>query len=212
MGRREHNRVAKTDGQAERLPAMLTHLYMNPDGPFRSISELPAAVAFRLMDQMTGDNTWHPPRFSKDKREWYVAARHRSEERLHAALLKKGGRPKRRHPYYLFLDLAETQAFYPEARRVHVPLDAIPTDVLSFTYLDSMVCDALLDEPERVPPNCRRFAGLPCLAEVFRLEELPDLIGQMGFPDGTYIEAQVWDDAPLEPYRGASNRVAGTDR
>jgi hypothetical protein len=196
----------------DQLPTTLTHLYMNPEGPFRSISELPTAEAYRVMDQMTGANTWHPMRFSLEKRDWYFAARRRSEERLHAAIVQKGGRPKRRQPYYLFLDPGLAQNFYPGVKRVHVPLHAIPTGVLSFTYLDSMVCDALLGEPERVPPNCRGFARLSCISEVYRLEELPKLIEEFGYPQGTYLEAQVWDDAPLEPYRRPSSSRDGEPR
>jgi len=183
------------------VPTTLAHLYVNADGPFRSIVELPEAEALRLMDQMTGENTWHPSRFSKEQRGWYMAARRRSEQRLHAEFVRKDGCPRRQHPYYLFLDTPGTQDFYPDAKRVRVRLDAIPSEVISFTYLDSMVCDALLHDPDRVPPNCRRFAGLRCLSEVYRLEELPHVLREFGLPEGTYLEAQVWDDEPLKSYR-----------
>jgi len=179
---------------------------VNPDGPFRSITELPEAEAFRLMDQMTDENTWHCPRFTKEKRGRYMAARRRSEQRLYAEFVRKGGRPRRQHPYCLCLETPGTQALYPDAKRVHVPLAAIPPEVISFTYLDSMVCDALLHDPDRVPPNCRRFAGLACLDQVYRLEELPNVIRDFGLPEGTYLEAQVWADEPLDPYREASNQ------
>jgi hypothetical protein len=188
------------------IPTTLLHLYMNPDGPFRSISEMPQDEASRLMDQMTETNTWYPPRFTPEKREDYMNARRRSEERLSAAFIAKGGSPLREHPFYLVLETPEVQTFWPAANRVRVPLDALPSGVVSFTYLDSMVCDALLNAPECVPSNCKQFAGLTCLSEVYRVEELPDLIGEFGLPEGTYLEAQVWADEPLKPYRKTSNQ------
>jgi len=188
------------------IPTTLLHLYVNPDGPFQSISELPGSKAARLMDQMTEANAWHPPRFSPEKRERYMTARRRSEQRLHSAFSRKGGRPRRNHPYYLILETPDAQGLWPTARRVRVPLDAIASEVISFTYLDSMVCDALLTDPDCVPANCRQFAGLSCLSDVYRVEELPDLIEKFGFPQGTYVEAQVWADEPLKQYREASNK------
>ena len=124
---------------------------------------------------------------------------------MSTAFTAKGGRPLRAHPYYLILETPEAQTFWPTANRVRVPLNAIPSDVISFTYLDSMVCNALLNDPDCVPANCRQFAGLPCLGEVYRVEELPDLIGEFGFPQGTYVEVQVWADEPLNNYRKTSN-------
>ncbi len=191
-------------------PPTLVHLYLNPDGPFRSISELPQSEAARLMDQMTEANTWHPPRFTKENRERYINARRRAERRLHAAFIAKGGCPRRRHPYYLLLETPEVQSFWPNARRARIPVDEIPSELLSFTYIDSMVCDALLHEPDRVPGNCTQFAGLDCLDEVYRLEELPNLIETFGFPEGTYIEAQVWADEPLQPHQTSNKSPMAT--
>jgi len=187
------------------MPTTLVHLYKNPDGPFQSISELPQADAFLLMDEMTDANTWHTPRFTQEKREEYMNARRRSEERLCAAFVAKGGTPLREHPFYLVLETPEVQTFWPAANRVRVPLEELPSGVVSFTYLDSMLCDALLNNPDRVPANCKQFAGLPCLGEIYRVEELPELIAELGLPQGTYIEAQVWADGPLQQYRKTSN-------
>ena len=187
------------------IPTPLVHLFMNPEGPFRSISELPEAEAFRVMDQMTETNTWHPPRFSPEKRKRYMNARRRSEQRLHAAFIAKGGCPQREHPYYFVVETPEVLTLWPSARKARVPVDAIPSNVISFTYLDSMVCDALLYDPDRVPANCKQFTGLSCLSEVYLVHELPDLIESFGFPQGTYFEAQVWAGKPLQPYKKTSN-------
>ena len=193
------------------IPTTLVHLYKNPDGPFQSISELPHADASRLMDEMTDANTWHTPRFTREKRKEYMNARRRSEERLRCAFVAKGGRPSREHPYYLALETPEVQTFWPAAKCVRVPLVALPPDVVSFTYLDSMVCDALLNDPDCVPANCKQFAGLSCLGQVYRLDELPHLLEEYGFPKGTYVEAQVWADEPLQPYKRTSNKPDARD-
>lgn len=159
------------------------------------------------MDQMTGTNTWHPPRFTPEKRKEYMNARRRSEGRLRASFIAKGGCPRREHPYYFALETPEVQGFWPAARRVRVPLVAFPSEVISFTYLDSMVCDALLHPPDEVPVHCIQFAGLSCLSEVYRLEELFGLVERFGLPKGTYLEAQVWANEVLEPYRTPSNQL-----
>lgn len=183
------------------IPTTLVHFFRSPGGPFRSISELPVPEADRIMDGMTEGNTWHASRFRPENRERYLRARQRSERHLHEAFVAKGGRPGRAHPYYLLVETAETRGFWPDASQIRVPLNGIPAEVISFTYLDSMVCDALRHDPERVPENCRHFAGWPCLAEVYRVAELRELIESFGCPEGTYLEAQVWADEPLEAYR-----------
>jgi hypothetical protein len=52
--------------------------------------------------------------------------------------------------------------------------------------------------------------GKPYRGQVYRLEELPALVHQFGIPQlwnpegklgpDRYIEAQIWDDAPLQAY------------
>lgn len=114
------------------VPSTLVHLYSNPAGPFLSVSDL-TEEEDAVMDGMTEANTRHPPRFSREKRRRYMAARRRSEERLHAAFVAKRGCPKRRHPYYFIPETPETRGAWPSAKRVRVPLVDIPTEVLSST-------------------------------------------------------------------------------
>ena len=55
----------------------------------------------------------------------------------------------------------------------------------------------------------------PYRKQVYTLDELPELIDRYGLPqewnmDGThgpdrYIEAQIWDDAPLQRYSAMKN-------
>ena len=194
------------DDATDRLPATLSHFYKPATGPFRSISELSESDAADAMRRMReGDDTYS--RFTAEHRDPYMRARRKSEARLFDAFIKKGGKPKRRSPYYLILDTPGTETFFPQDMRLAIPLDRIPAEVVSFTYLDSMCCDLILEhDPDgMLPPGfLARFAGLPCLREVYRLSELPALLQEYGPPEKTYIEAQVWDDEPLRQYRNAN--------
>jgi hypothetical protein len=77
---------------------------------------------------------------------------------------------------------------------LRVPLSVCLPATLSFTYGDSF-------------PAMRRKDGRPYRGQVYTLAELPELIAMFGLPqewnhdghDGSerYIEAQLWDDAPL---------------
>ena len=54
------------------LPDTLIHFYCNPDGPFRSISELPESDWPAVMNGMAKDNTWYDERFGPEVRADYM--------------------------------------------------------------------------------------------------------------------------------------------
>ena len=89
------------------------------------------------------------------------------------------------------------KSWYAAGCQLRIPLDRFHPGQLSFTYGD-------------IFPAMRYPDGKPYRQQVFTLAELPGLIERFGLPqlwnaDGhggpdRYIEAQIWDDAPLRQW------------
>ena len=119
----------------------------------------------------------------------------------------KGGKPTRQHPLYLILGESELWTDQ-ESQSLRIPLSAIPTEVLSFTYTDSWY--AYIDQDLNGNPMIRQ----PQYGMVYRREELSELFAQYGWPGQRwklwrnqpqykhdyYVEAQVWAEDPLGIY------------
>jgi hypothetical protein len=84
--------------------------------------------------------------------------------------------------------------WYLDGREIRVPLVSFDPRIVSFTYGDCF-------------PAMRYQDGKPYRGQVYTLEELPEVVCRYGLPQEwnrkgkrgpeRYIEAQVWDDAPL---------------
>jgi hypothetical protein len=89
------------------------------------------------------------------------------------------------------------KAWYVDGRELKIKLDLFSEGCVSFTYGDSF-------------PAMNYNDGKPYRGQVYTVSELEEVIQNYGLPqqwnpDGQggperYIEAQVWDDAPLEKY------------
>ncbi len=189
------------------LPESLFYYYEDSRDPFLSISELTSAEFAALMEDFAElpisdnrfDELW--------KREFYLFFRPYTEQTIRQRFIAKGGKPVLTAPRYLTLGPTEWfYDWYEEPKTIEIPLAAIPSTSISFTYPDSMM--SLLIAEDRYEP----FAKFkqPYHGEVYRLEELGDLVGEYGFPDESnpknieygnrIIEAQIWDYALLAPY------------
>ncbi len=189
------------------IPETLHYYYESSRPPFLSLSELPESKFSALMEDF-GNLDTAENRFDEDwKRDFYLFFRPYTEEKLRAAFIEKGGKPNLKAPRYF--SLGPTNWFldwYEEPAMIEIPLKEIPSELISFTYPDSMT--SLLIAEDRFEP----FAKFkqPYHGEVFRLDELSRLIEQYGFPDendptnqeygNRIIEAQIWDVKLLEPY------------
>ena len=176
---------------ADSLPDFLTHYYERACGPFRSFSMLPPeeAEALQAMLRARGDV------FASKRTEDYLEVRRGLEQRVRALFVEKGGRPIRTRPHYLILGANPwLLGWYREGCELRLPLDDFDPAIVSFTYGDTF-------------PAMHYNDGLPTRGQVYTLAELPALIAEFGLPqvvnpDGArgprrYIEAQLWDDAPL---------------
>ncbi|MEU4601439.1 hypothetical protein AB0F43_00535 [Kribbella sp. NPDC023972] len=169
----------------------LHHYYEHECGPFRNLSDLPVeeaeAVQRRLKER--GDV------FASRRTDDYLTIRRQLESRARELFIRKGGEPVRARPHYMTLGACEwIVEWYRDGRELTLGIDELDTQVISFTYGDLF-------------PTMRYGDGKPYRGQVYTKDEIFRLIDDHGLPqawnpDGSraperYIEAQIWDDAPL---------------
>jgi len=178
------------------MPGFLSHYYEADDGPFRNLSDLPLGEAEVVLTQLRymGD------RFASQRTDDYLTVRRGLEDKVRALFTVKGGVPKRMRPHYMIVGSCPwVMSWFANGRELRIPLREFSIEIVSFTYGDTF-------------PAMRFVDGKPYRGQVYTLAELPGLIEQYGLPqewnlDGKlgpdrYIEAQVWDNAPLLQYIG----------
>lgn len=186
-----------------KLRDVLTHYYRPFSRPFLSLSALPDPEVSRVLAELARFEPL-PHRLAHPS---YLAERRRIEAGMRRRFEAKGGRPERSHPHYLVLgefSLWESDG----SLKIRIPLSSVPPALVSFTMTDSFF--NFRDTNLRgVPIPSREYHG-----EVFTLEELPVLIRRHGYPGeawrkdperifDVYVEAQLWGDAPVEPFLAA---------
>lgn len=173
------------------LPDFLSHYYEAAIGPFVNLSDLPPAEAEALQSQLRQQNET----FAGKRDTGYLAIRRKLETRVRQLFCRKGGRPVRQRPHYMILGACPwLETWYTDGRELRIPLARFSADIISFTYGDTF-------------PAMRYQDGKPYRGQVFTLDELPALVKSFGLPQDRnpngalgpdrYIEAQIWDDAPL---------------
>lgn len=176
------------------IPDFLCHYYEEAGGPLRNLSDLSLEDAEAVLQGLRtkGD------RFASQRTADYLILRREIELQVRGLFIAKGGKPRRQHPHYFVLgECAWLQSWYPHGCELRIPIRAFHAENISFTYGDTF-------------PAMRYQDGKPYRGKVYTLLELPGLVEQYGLPqiwnaDGKcgperYIEAQVWEDAPLQGY------------
>lgn len=188
------------------IPRYLTHYYR--DRPFRTLTELTSDERARVIPTLA-----FPQRASHRLHSaFYFEQRLRYEAVMYNQFLAKGGAPQRRCPHYAVLGESEIwQAISNHSLRI--PLSAIPSSQLSFTYTDSWSTYVGCDLKGNVIPRKPQYETL------FRLEELDAVFRQYGWPGDRwksepewehdiYVEAQIWSDEPLRAFVAAADGTA----
>lgn len=176
------------------FPDFLTHYYEKTAGPFAILSRLPPEQAEQILAEIRRAGN----RFASRRTDDYLRKRGELEDTIRKLFEDKGGQPKLARPHYLILGACPwVKEWYVDGQEVRIRLADIPADCVSFTYGDSFPAMNVRD-------------GKPYRGKVYTLPELGDIIGRYGLPqewnpDGRggperYIEAQVWEDAPVREY------------
>ena len=180
-----------------RMPEVVTHNYDPERGPFRNLCDLPEAEAERILDEIRAGGT---RRIKTD----YLRRRHAVEDWLRSERRRKLGATPLDRPIYFFLgDFADGLDRSRPASLV-LPLAALPPEVLTFTYPDSMASLPLSRE-DRHSVHRKDHHG-----QVFTLAEIEEVVARFGLPGARwkteesmrydrFVEVQVWNDRPLWP-------------
>lgn len=180
-----------------RLPTFATHYYLREIGPFRSLSELPAGsedpVFLDLLTRYQRD-----PGYRRRYGRNYIGVRREVEARLRELFVARGGKPRRRYPFYLVLGespwFRDLNVSHSELR---ILLSELDPEVTSLTYPDSFIALTRDDKPY--------------YNKIFLLSEVSELVTRFRFPENDhtipyegywetdfelYIEVQIWDIPP----------------
>ena len=177
-----------------RLPDFLSHYYENAAGPFSNLSMLPLEQAEQILEEIRRNGN----RFASQRSSDYLKKRLELEIKIRQLFDEKGGKPKLTRPHYMILGTCPwLKEWYVDGQELQIKLASIPKECVSFTYGDSF-------------PAMNYNDGKPYRRRVYTLSELREIVQRYGLPqdwnpDGKggperYIEAQVWDEAPLKEY------------
>jgi hypothetical protein len=176
------------------MPDFLSHYYENAAGTFSNLSMLPLEQAEQILEEIRRNGN----RFASQRSSDYLKKRLELETRIRQLFKLRGGQPQLTHPHYMILGTCPwLKGWYVDGQELQIKLTSIPKECVSFTYGDSF-------------PAMNYNDGKPYRGQVYTLTELGEIIRRYGLPqewnpDGKggperYIEAQVWDDAPLKEY------------
>nr|WP_163500417.1 hypothetical protein [Halomonas socia] len=179
------------------IPDVATHYYLRENGPFRSLSELAGGADNPVfLDLLTRHQ--RDPGYRRRYGRHYIDMRRDVEERLREHFIARGGKPRRRYPFYLVLGESPWfRELNADQAEVRLPLSCLDPEVVSLTYPDSFIALTQADKP---------FYN-----QVFLLNEVDRLVSRFGIPDNDhqvpyerywetdfelYIEVQLWDTPP----------------
>jgi len=170
------------------LPDYLSYFFRQGQTPLQTICDLDEQVAEDILKHdvlWRGDGT-------------YLAHRKQHERYLRDQFIAKGGRPVKTYPIYMILGNSPTGPHDLRLEydyRVIIPLTAFPPEALSFTYPDSLY-QVPLDDLGRLHLERNVRPTVYCLHEIAQVIETYKVYEY----NNHYVEAQVWDDAPAQPY------------
>lgn len=174
---------------------VLYHYYELAMGPFVNLSDLPLEESERILEMIRAEGITFASRRSRD----YLTIRRELESKAREMFIAKGGKPIRRVPHYMTLgECPWLLDWYKQGQVLKIPLENFSRDNSSFTYGDLF-------------PTMRYKDGKPYREQVYTMDEIMGVIQEFGFPQEwnaegklgpeRYIEAQIWDDAPIRPFK-----------
>jgi hypothetical protein len=191
-------------------PGYVTHYYRASRKPFLNLSELGAGELASVLAELAT-----PEQQALSERRFgqrYMALRRATERNLRELFIAAGGEPVRDAPHYFVLgSCAWFAGLYRDVAEVRLPLSALPANVTSLTYADSITAMGF-GVPLGLPaPDARYGVRLFGLGDVEHLAaKLGPRGGESHGADGyaghqfrrvdAYVEVQLWSDEPVRAY------------
>jgi hypothetical protein len=180
---------------------LLTHYYLPDRKPFLNLSALSEDELKNVLEELR-----EKTKRGESKRvfmDWYVDQRKETEKRIVKEFISKGGKPEKKYPHYFILGESIIQkSTTANMKEIIIPLSEISSEIISFTYPDSMASFDLEKDPKYKMPYHGKVFTLEEIREVIREYKMPaDEIGftsRYGYPK--YIEAQLWSDKPIQEF------------
>ena len=171
------------------------HYFETNAGPFRNLSSLSPREAEAISQQIRQKGRVFASKRSSD----YITIRRELEQLAYEKFTYKGGKPTQDYPHYLTLGVCPwLETWYKEPNHIIIPWEALPAEVVSFTYGDLF-------------PTMRYEDDKTYRRQVYTKDEIDELIQTYGFPQEwnrtdehgpeRYIEIQVWDNEVIRAYR-----------
>ncbi len=172
----------------------LYHYYESEIGPFVNLSDQPEDKAEQILLEIRNIGET----FASKRSEDYLIIRRGLEQQARNRFIEKGGKPVRKVPHFMTLGPCEWLLdWYKHGKELKIHIDSFCPEIVSFTFGDLF-------------PTMRYEDGKPYRKQVYTKGEIFDIIKAYGIPqefnrDGKlgperYIEAQIWDDRPLNEY------------
>lgn len=195
------------------LPNYITHYFSGKDYMLKNLCNLPFEEATAVITDLkeTGKRVW--------VHSGYLRDRQRVEAWLHNEFISKGKKPHLGHPLYFVLgendDFFCKNGFFSDKdpEKLQLPLELFSSDMISFTYPDSMTSLNIVSPPpldtyelrprddgriptlEEIEDEMRKFGDFhrkPQHGQVFTLAEIEDVVGKYGLPGMKWKEDPKW--------------------
>jgi len=174
----------------QKIPDYLTRYYKEGENPFLSLNDLPLAEANRVKQHHCETDNIGGFYAADD----YLPNRREIEQWIYGQLIAKGGCPTCTVPVYMTLGSSPTGQFdiradlQKNAAELRIPISALDTTAITFTFPDSMY-QIVLDDNGNLTAG-----GRTNRPTVYMYDEMDAVIQKYdAYLHAHYIEAQVWN-------------------
>jgi hypothetical protein len=185
----------------------LYHYFEKARGPFLSITDLPHDQALRKLDEIQKINL----NLVNPRKEWFLLKRHELEKEVRELFIKKGGKPVRKHPFYMTVGEIESMStWYADPAFIKISIEEFDLDTVSFTYGDMFpIFNPDLNDEKEFRNNIYKYGEIINIIKKYGHPEnikynLREGIYPFGAPMNhflKYVEAHIWSDEVVKRYR-----------
>ena len=175
----------------------LYHYFENQRGPFLTTSDLSHSAAVDVLSeiQKTNPNLVHPDM------NWFLTRRRELESRVREQFIQKGGKPIRQVPHHMTVENCDyMKTWYLEPCSVKIHISEFDINTISFTYGDMFpVFNPRLDNGEEYRNQVYTYDEIVKIIKKYGLPQFADKKHE--FASECYVEACIWSDEIVIPYR-----------